>query len=570
MGAARVLSLLLLLAALWAAPARSAPAGEAVESFASRVELLADGRLRVEETIAVTALGLQVRRGIYRDLPTARPLPGGLARALGLVRRGRVVVLGASRDGAPEAARTEARADGVRVYLGRPDALLAPGTHVFRLVYEATDQGDVLDGHDELHWNVTGTGWTLPILGAACEVVLPPGARLLGAEGVTGPPGGAGRALEGGVAGPGVARFATTRPLAPGQGLTIGLRLAGGALPAAGPGAAARLVRDNPGPLGALGALLAGLAAYLAAWWRVGRGPQGGAVAPRFGPPAGISPGAARYVRRMGFDDRVFAAALVGLAARGALALDRAPGGRWTVARAPGRPEGLEPEEEALLAALFARSAALPLDRESRAVIRAARAALRGALAARFRGTAFRANAPWLLPGLALCVAAGALALRSLPEPLPLAVIALGGALFLVFARLMRAPSPAGRALMDELEGFGLYLGVAEQERLNLLNPPGRTPEVFEAGMPYALALDCEQRWARGFSSALEAAGRDPRSGPPGRSLGRLGTLGRGGGLGDALAGALAASARSSGPGRGGGAGGGVGRGGGGGGGGGW
>jgi|GEM_PF-2339514 hypothetical protein len=32
---------------------------------------------------------------------------------------------------------------------------------------------------------------------------------------------------------------------------------------------------------------------------------------------------------------------------------------------------------------------------------------------------------------------------------------------------------------MDEMEGFREYLKVAEEERLNLENPPEKTPELF-------------------------------------------------------------------------------------------
>jgi hypothetical protein len=274
----------------------------------------------------------------------------------------------------------------------------------------------------------------------------------------------------------------------------------------------------------------------------------------------------------MGFDDHVFAAALVGLGARGAVALDRTADGAWTVARAGAEPPDLEPEERALLAALFARGDAVTLRREARVTVRAARAALRRALAARYRGALFHVNGPWLLPGLACSLLAAGAALGTMPGPHPLAVIALGAALFLLFARLMRAPTPGGRALMDELEGFRLYLAVAEEERLNLLNPPERTPELFEACLPYALALDCEQQWARRFSAVLEAAGRDPgaASRGSGRGLGGLGPGARGGGLGASLAGAIAASAAAPGSGRGSGGTGRSGGGGGGGGGGGW
>jgi len=627
-GAARVFACLVLLLAALGAPWCPALAAEAVTSFASWVAVLPDGRLQVTETIAVAAEGREIRRGIYRDFPTVYPHPEPWAQALGLVRRVGFSVRGAMRDGAPEAFAIRPRPGGVRVYLGREDALLPPGPHTFTLAYETTDQLGFFADHDELYWNVTGQGWTLPILRAACEVALPPGARLLGAEAFTGFSGERGAAFSGGAQGPELAAFATTAPLAPGQGLTVAVRLGKGAVAAPG-GEAARLARDNPGPLGAVAGLLAALGAYLWAWRRVGRDPEGGVVVPRFRPPAGVSPGAARYVLRMGFDDHVFAAALVGLAVRGAVSLDRAPGGAWTVARAAAAAEGLEPEERALLDALFARGPEVALRQEAHAVVRPARAALRKALAARYRGVIFHGNAAWLAPGLALGLAATGGALWGAPEPvpaaflalwltvwtaitaglvlralaapavgtvvpalafaagwcggalmlgataggLPLAVVALAGAMAVLFAWLMRAPMPRGRAVMDELEGFRLYLAVAEEERLNLLNPPDRTPELFDACLPYALALDCEQQWARKFSAELEAAGRDPRAASRGAGLaarGGLGPSGRGGGLGSSLAGAIAASSSAPGSGRGSGGSGRAGGGGGGGGGGGW
>jgi uncharacterized membrane protein YgcG len=71
----------------------------------------------------------------------------------------------------------------------------------------------------------------------------------------------------------------------------------------------------------------------------------------------------------------------------------------------------------------------------------------------------------------------------------------------------LQAPTAAGRAMMDRIEGFRLYLGVAEEDRLNALNPPDKTPELFERFLPYALALDVENRWAQRFAAVLAAAG---------------------------------------------------------------
>ncbi len=56
---------------------------------------------------------------------------------------------------------------------------------------------------------------------------------------------------------------------------------------------------------------------------------------------------------------------------------------------------------------------------------------------------------------------------------------------------------------MDQIEGFADYLSAAEKDRMNFLNPPERTPELFEKYLPYALALGVEQAWSEQFSSVL-------------------------------------------------------------------
>ena len=60
---------------------------------------------------------------------------------------------------------------------------------------------------------------------------------------------------------------------------------------------------------------------------------------------------------------------------------------------------------------------------------------------------------------------------------------------------------------MDQIDGFKLYLGTAEEDRLEFLNPPDKTPELFERFLPYAIALDVENTWAKRFTGVLAAAG---------------------------------------------------------------
>jgi uncharacterized membrane protein YgcG len=143
-----------------------------------------------------------------------------------------------------------------------------------------------------------------------------------------------------------------------------------------------------------------------------------------------------------------------------------------------------------------------------------------------------------------------------------------------LFYRLLKAPTLTGRKVLDQIEGFKLYLSVAEKERLNLLNPPEKTPELFEKYLPYALALDVENDWSEQFAAVLAQAGADGRGYTPtwyhGGSYHDVGSTRFVSNLGAAFAGAISSSASPPGSSSGSGGGGFSGGGGGGGGGGGW
>jgi uncharacterized membrane protein YgcG len=68
------------------------------------------------------------------------------------------------------------------------------------------------------------------------------------------------------------------------------------------------------------------------------------------------------------------------------------------------------------------------------------------------------------------------------------------------------APTVEGRAVLDRIAGFKQYLSITERERLDRMNPPDDTPELFERFLPYAIALGVENRWADRFAGILAAA----------------------------------------------------------------
>jgi uncharacterized membrane protein len=154
-------------------------------------------------------------------------------------------------------------------------------------------------------------------------------------------------------------------------------------------------------------------------------------------------------------------------------------------------------------------------------------------------------------------------------------VIVIAGLVVLnaVFIRLLKAPTPAGRKVMDAVEGFKMYLSAAEAPRIKVLHPPDRTPALFEAYLPFALALDVEDKWAEQFSDVLAKAGESQTGYAPvwyhsgnwsGFNAGSF-TSSIGGSLSSAISSASTSPGSSSGSGGGGSSGGGGGGGGGGG-----
>ena len=77
----------------------------------------------------------------------------------------------------------------------------------------------------------------------------------------------------------------------------------------------------------------------------------------------------------------------------------------------------------------------------------------------------------------------------------------------ILFHQLLKARTQAGRALLDRIEGFRMFLSAVDSDRINVMNPTNQTPAVFERFLPFALALGVEHAWAEKFSQVLASAG---------------------------------------------------------------
>lgn len=141
------------------------------------------------------------------------------------------------------------------------------------------------------------------------------------------------------------------------------------------------------------------------------------------------------------------------------------------------------------------------------------------------------------------------------------------------FYQLLKRRTIYGRKVMDEIEGFKMFLSISEKQDLQGIHPPDITAELFERFLPYAIALGIEHDWCKKFEASTRTL-RDEQDYKPnwytGKAFSTLGVSGLSKAIGIDLDSAISSSSRAPGSSSGSGGGGSSGGGGGGGGGGGW
>ncbi|MGH9509231.1 MAG: DUF2207 domain-containing protein, partial [Terriglobales bacterium] len=80
----------------------------------------------------------------------------------------------------------------------------------------------------------------------------------------------------------------------------------------------------------------------------------------------------------------------------------------------------------------------------------------------------------------------------------------------ILFHYLLKAPTGAGRRVLDQIEGFKMFLSAVEGDRMRMLGAVERTPQLFEKYLPYALALGVEHEWAEQFADVFARAAQTP------------------------------------------------------------
>ncbi|MDP8266809.1 MAG: DUF2207 domain-containing protein [Candidatus Aceula meridiana] len=555
---------------------------EKILSFNSEIRVSPGGTLTVTETIRVKALGSKIKHGIYRDFPTRYKDRLGKNRVSGFQ------VLNVLRDGKPEPYHIRGISNGRRVYIGDPNGYLRSSEYTYTLTYWTDRQIGFFDSHDELYWNVTGNGWEFPIEQVSATVELPEEilGRINGLNAWVGYQGSREQGSFGNYDGFGRPLFRSTRPLHPTEGFTIAISWPKGYI--APPTLIQRIryfLRDNQGVIFALFGLLVVLGYYVLAWYFFGRDPKKGTIIPLFYPPEKISPAMMRCIFKMGYDNKALAAAILNLAVQGCLKIEEEAtllgfGRNYKIKKTEKSASELPPGESGLMWSLLGSDEELELSNKNHVRISAATNRFKNSIQRKTESVYFASNIGYFIIGVLL---SGGLIFLTL-KLTELSLLSAGWVALLwlilllsnaLFYYLLKAPTIQGRKLMDKMEGFKMFLSVSEKDRMNMLNPPEKTPELFEKYLPFALALDVENKWAEQFSDVFERLSQQGTEYHPcwyyGSSWNRINAGGFADSLGSSFSGAIASSAMAPGSSSGFGGGGGFsGGGGGGGGGGGW
>jgi hypothetical protein len=563
-GAERALQLGVLILLSLFALAAPVLAREEIRSFTTETTLRIDGSVEVVETIAVNVEGDEIRRGIYRDIPTQLINPDNTRL------RSDLRVIEVLRDGEAEPYDVSNLGGGFkRIQIGDEDVFLDYRVHTYTIRYTMSRMARYFADHDELYWNATGNYWNFPILAATAILKVPQGAVIDGAIGYTGAPGSQEQAVDIAQTSDTSVTFRTTRALAAGEGLSAAVKFQKGILAAPDglTGAGYWLSDHRELVFPAFAVLLVLLYNYFA-WSAVGRDPARGTIIPLFHAPKAMSPALMHYIGNMGFKGSgwtAFTAAIFDLGVKGLVQIDKA--GKSLTITSTGEARDKLPPGEKIVYDYVRSKGTVTVDKTDGPKLNQKRGELVSALERENREVYFKNNVLYTLGGVALAaVLLFGLVWLEVLDPVFLVVAAIaaviigvllgivfgtgkggvGGKIItiiwvailgfnflgvgldalagfrfnidtgliaaisiivieIVFAILMRAPTIQGRKLMDEIEGFKMYMETAEKNRLNYVDKgePAMTVARFESILPFAIALGVEKPWSERFEADL-------------------------------------------------------------------
>jgi uncharacterized membrane protein YgcG len=482
---------------------------ERIVLFDVDVVIHLDATLTVKEEISVYAAGQQIKHGIVREFPTRYTDRFGRKHVMDFVLK--QVLL----NGKPVVYQEKEVQNGKHVYIGNPGIYLRPNIYTFTLVYTVNRMLGFFDTHDELYWNVTGNGWRLPIDKVEGSVRLPEGIDIASVkfDGYTGKYGAVGKDMQAGIARNGAVRFKATRPLGISEGLSVVVGWPKGHVtPPSLKQKIEWFVRDNLHYVIFLSSLLFLLCLFVYIY-RKNRQREGNKIViPLFTAPDDLLPGAVNYFTEMTYKDLALSADVVQMAVRGWLTIHQEKEGVvegflfgvQKIYLEQKNDKGIEkfPLYQKLYDIFFAKSSTFKLDTSNEPALKSAYMAAMLSYDAQV-GSFFDKNTD-AFAGSFLVVVCAWMGIALLGDSIAFMIFAAVVYVLLLIGgyQFLRSYTQEGYDVKREIDGFKLFLTVAEKDRMEMVGtPPMQTPQLYETYLPYAIALGVERQWSEKFTS---------------------------------------------------------------------
>jgi len=475
---------------------------ERITHFDSTITVQPDTWVVVHESIDFYADHEQIKHGILRVLP--------MRYAGGTTVYYRIV--SATMDAQPTLYKTKEFDGKLHIYMGSKETLLPSGPHHAEIIYKTAHQLGFFDDHDEFAWNVTG-GWPFAIESTTAKLHLPANipATAIKLQAYTGYYGETGTNYSSAIK-DGVCVFSMTQPLAPRQNITIVAAWPKGYIQK--PGFVQKIifyVKFFPSIVIWLLGLLVMLALFIACKISRARAHMS-VIIPRFAPPQNLLPGTLRYVIRRSYDQQAFTADLVNMGVHGFITIEpiqKILSKNFIVKKAA---ESTITPYTLALENLFKTKDTVEMTQDNRETIWDTWKELEK-VAQKEKSSIFLSYTGYntlilgaaLVFGLATALCAQTIDAISPTGDFWTVIIVASYILFLVLLfTAMQTYTPAGLNLVDEINGFKLFLSATEKDRIAMLSAPDRSPKQYERFLPYAIALGVEKQWTQQFKSVLD------------------------------------------------------------------
>lgn len=486
---------------------------ERIISFSSNITINKDASIDIEENIRILSAGQTIKHGIFREFPTRYKDESNNNYIVGFELKE------IKLDNNPVNYKIEDWENGKVIKIGDKNTFLNPGIHTYTIKYKTNRQLRLdFDGKDELYWNITGNGWPFTIDSVIATVVLPfaYNKEQIIAEGYTGYQGEQHKNYTFKIE-QGQIKFQTNSSLLPYQGFTVSIAWPTGNI--IKPDLFTKFkyfFYDNLQILWLLVGISLLLIFYILKYLKALQTKRPGTIIPLFEPPQNMTPGQMRFLYKKKFDKKAFASEIVNMAVKGLLNIKYEKSFWGSPLYILVKKEELPKNTENIPASyliitdfLFSKRTRIEIDNQFYMSTALSKYFLHHPL----NYDAIKENSD--------IIGAGSLFSFILTMPffifnswiLNLFSIILIGILILiniVFFHLLVTYTPQGRKLMDQIEGFKLFLTTTEEERLKIVgSPPTKTPELYEKYLPYAIALDVEKAWSKQFTPLFEKLNKE-------------------------------------------------------------